>query len=187
MNDTILIVGLGNPDKKYKDTRHNCGFMAIDYFAKQHNLELVTNDFFALYTKTKLFNKNVILAKPMTYMNNSGIAVSQIKNYFKIDVNNILIIEDDLDLPIGEIKAKPKGESGGHNGLKSIFEYLNTSEIKRIKIGIGKPEYDVIDYVLSKFTNEEKELIQQAIKKINDGLEIYLKDNFDICMTKINN
>lgn len=187
MNEIYLFVGLGNPDKKYEKTRHNTGYMAIDYFASQHNLNIDVNDFFAMYKKVDLYGKTLILLKPLTYMNNSGIAVNQIVKFYKINLDNIVIIHDDLDLPVGEVKIKPKGSSGGHNGLKSIFEYLGTDDIKRIKIGIGKPEHDTIDYVLGKFSKEEKEHIDIAIKKVNDALDYYLNHNFDLCMSHFNN
>lgn len=184
--EKYLIVGLGNPDKKYEETRHNIGFMVLDLYCKKHDIRLETNDFFALYTKTKTYDKEVIFAKPMTYMNNSGIAVFELVKFYKIKPENILIIHDDLDLEVGEIRLKPKGSSGGHNGLKSIFSNLQTENIKRIKIGIGKPKFNTIDYVLTKFEPEERILINQAIDKASDAIDYYLEKNFDLCMSKYN-
>lgn len=181
-----LIVGLGNPDKKYEGTRHNIGFMVIDSFCKKENISLNINDFFAMYNKVKLFDKDVIIAKPMTYMNNSGISVFEIVKFFKIKTENILIIHDDLDLNVGELRLKPKGSSGGHNGLKSIFTNLQSEDIKRIKIGIGKPKYNTIDHVLTKFDKDEKVLIDEAIDKASDAIIYYLQNNFDLCMSKYN-
>ena len=186
MKEIYLIVGLGNPDKKYENTRHNTGYMAVDFFAKKHNVDININDFFSYYVKFDFLDKTIILQKPLTYMNNSGIAVSQIKNFFKINIDNILIIHDDLDLNVGEVRIKPKGSSGGHNGLKSIFQYLGTENIKRIKIGIGKSEFDTIDYVLGKFTKEEKVKIDEAISLTSDAIDDYLKHNFDLCMSHFN-
>ena len=120
------------------------------------------------------------------YLGKLLIAVSQIKKFFKINTDNILIIHDDLDLNVGEVRIKPKGSSGGHNGLKSIFQYLGTENIKRIKIGIGKSEFDTIDYVLGKFTKEEKVKIDEAISLTSDAIDDYLKHNFDLCMSHFN-
>ena len=150
------------------------------------NINLNINDFFAMYNKVKLFDKDVIIAKPMTYMNNSGICVFEIVKFFKIKTENILVVHDDLDLNVGELRLKPKGSSGGHNGLKSIFTNLQSEDIKRIKIGIGKPKYNTIDHVLTKFDKDEKVLIDEAIDKASDAIIYYLQNNFDLCMSKYN-
>lgn len=156
-----LIVGLGNPGIKYKQTRHNIGFMFVDSIAKSLNVE------FKLQAKLKSQiaiikrdGEDIILCKPMTYMNLSGEAVKLVSDYYNIDINDILVIHDDLDLPVGKIRIRERGSHGGHNGMKNIIALMNTDNIKRIRIGIDKNE-NVIDYVLGKFSKEE-------INKIND-------------------
>lgn len=163
-----LIVGLGNFPSEYNNTKHNVGFMVIDTWLQKHETFLNKNEFNGWFCK--LSNKNgeqFIIAKPYTYMNLSGQFVQQIAKFYKIDPKDILIISDDLDTDIGNIRVRLKGGSGGHNGIKNIIELLHTEEIKRIRIGIGRPvdKSSVINYVLSKFTNDE-------LVKINASIEI---------------
>lgn len=172
----ILIIGLGNPDKKYEKTRHNIGFMVIDEFHRTHNMEHGTSSkkFHAEITKGEINNKTIILAKPLTYMNNSGIAVKSLakhyllktKNY-KLQINNLLVIHDDIDLPLGETKISFNRGSAGHKGVQSIIDSLGRKDFYRIRIGIcpeKKPE-EVEKFVLKKFTEEESEIVEETIKK----------------------
>ena len=159
-----LIVGLGNPGKEYKNTRHNIGFMVLDEYLGK--VEWNTKHESLIY-KCEIENEQIIFAKPQTYMNLSGIAVKKIIKYYKIDINDILIIQDDLDLDIGLYKIKRNSSSGGHNGIKSIIAELNTDSFSRLKIGIGKNKLIPTDkYVLSKFTSNE-------INKLNENMDVF--------------
>lgn len=151
-----LIVGLGNPGKEYINTRHNIGFMALDSYLDGQDWK---ENNYAYYINIKTEKDNILFIKPKTYMNLSGNAVSYFVNYYKINTNDILIIQDDLDLEFGKIKLKYNSSSGGHNGIKSIIENLHTQEFLRLKIGISKPESNIINYVLEKFSKSELEIL----------------------------
>ncbi len=162
-----LIVGLGNIGDKYHETRHNVGFMAIDQYAKNNNLEFKTDmKLKARYLKTKLYGEDVILLKPTTYMNSSGDSISLVSKYFKVDIKDILVIYDDLDMEVGKIRLRDKGSSGGHNGIKSIISQLHTQEFKRLKVGIlNQYKKDTISFVLGKFMKDEQIDVLNAIDK----------------------
>lgn len=162
-----LIVGLGNPGKDYENTRHNAGFMVLDAFAKELNLELhLEPKFKALMAMTNVDGEKVILLKPVTYMNLSGEAVRPVMNFYKIDVEDIIVVSDDLDSRCGRVRIRANGSAGGHNGHKSIMTNLGTEEYKRIKVGIDRSNViPVVDWVLQKFSNDEMALINEAITK----------------------
>ena len=182
-----LIVGLGNPGREYEKTRHNIGFMCLDKIANYFNVDFNMNKFNAMYTQFNYKGEKVILLKPLKYMNLSGEVVRDYVNYFKIDINDILIICDDLDTPVGTYRLRYKGSSGGHNGLKNIELHLNSKEYKRIKIGISNNKnMNTKDYVLGKFSKEELELINPIIDKIPNIIEDYLNFSFDNVMSKYN-
>ncbi len=182
-----LIVGLGNPGKKYTLTRHNIGFMFLDNYVETKNLGKFQKKFNGLYLKTKLYNQDVIFLKPQSYMNLSGIVVSDFVNYFKIDSSDIFVISDDLDLIIGNFKLKSKGSSGGHNGLKNIENMISTREYKRLKIGISNNKnLDTKDYVLSKFTKEEQEILSSLQEIVNNIIDDYFQNDFESLMSKYN-
>ena len=181
-----LIVGLGNPGKEYELTRHNCGFRAIDLFADKAGLVIDKEGFKGLYTSFKFEGESIILFKPQTFMNLSGTAVREIVNFYKIDINDIVIVYDDMALAPGEIRLRVKGSSGGQKGMQNIIDNLGTDEIQRIRIGIGEPEYDAIDYVLGKPSKEEKPLIDSALEKAAQAIKEYLVDSFVNAMNKYN-
>lgn len=182
-----LIVGLGNPGKEYENTRHNMGFITIDRFAKKNNVNIDKNKFDGLYTELKINNEKVILLKPQKYINLSGEVIKKYIDFYKIDINDILIISDDLDQPIGKYKLRYKGSSGGHNGLKNIELHLHTNEYKRIKIGISNnKDMDTKDYVLGKLNKETLDIINPVIDKVQDILEDYFSLSFDNLMNKYN-
>ena len=185
-----LIVGLGNFPNEYNNTKHNVGFMVVDAWLKKNNTFLDKNEFNGWFCK--LNNKSgeqFIIAKPYTYMNLSGQFVQEIARFYKIDPNDILIIVDDLDTDLGNIRVKSKGSSGGHNGIKNIIDLLHTEEVKRIRIGIGRPDNksSTINYVLSKFTNDElvkmNASIETAINIIDDFID---NVSFEKIMSKYN-
>ena len=186
INYMKLIVGLGNPGKEYEHTRHNMGYDVVDLFASSLGFDIDKAGFKGLYTKVKYFNEDIILLKPTTYMNLSGDSIVLLKNYFKIDIEDIIIIYDDMDTKVGNIRLKIKGSSGGHNGIKSIIANLKTEEFKRIRVGIGKPAFNIIDYVLSKPSSEEQELINKALQDAVDALKISIKESFNKAMTIYN-
>ena len=178
-----MIVGLGNPGKQYERTRHNSGFMAIDKVAEKLNLNIDKKEFAALTTK----NNQVILVKPQTYMNNSGEAVSQIMKYYHIDINDLLIIYDDLDLKYGQLRLRLKGSSGGHNGIKSIINYIHSENFKRIRIGIEKnPLIETADYVLGKVEKDKQQLFNDSIEKASQAAIEFITDEFEKIMNKYN-
>ncbi|MBO4286178.1 MAG: aminoacyl-tRNA hydrolase [Bacilli bacterium] len=181
-----LLVGLGNPGKKYEGTRHNMGFMTIDLFSDVSKIDIDREAFQGMIGRGKLFDEDVMLLKPTTFMNLSGHSVREVMNYFKIDIDDVVIVYDDMALSPGTIRLRLSGSSGGQKGMQSIIEQLGTENIKRIRVGIGEPEYDSVDYVLSKPLKEEKELIDKAIEKAKDALVMYLKKGFDAAMNTYN-
>lgn len=183
-----LIVGLGNPGLRYQATRHNIGFMFVDEIASKLKIEFNLNkQLKSLIANTTFNGEKIILIKPQTFMNLSGEAVLAVTNYYKIDVSDILIVYDDLDLPVGKIRIRKNGSSGGHKGMSNIIELMKTSEIKRIRIGImNNSKIDTVDYVLGKFSEDDKALINLAISQAQKMLESYLVDTFDDFMNKFN-
>jgi len=182
-----LIVGLGNPGKKYEGTRHNMGFMAVDLLADQANIDIDKEVFHGLIGRGKIYEQDVILFKPTTYMNLSGTAVQEIVHYFKIALEDIIVVYDDMALEPGRIRLRHEGSSGGHKGMQNIIDCLSSDQIKRIRIGIGEPgEWDTIDFVLTKPLKEEMPLIEEAIANAVRALKEALKSDFDRAMNKYN-
>lgn len=181
-----LIVGLGNPGKEYAGTRHNSGFRVVDAFADMVDVDFSHEDFKGIYAKFKLDDEDIIIFKPMTYMNLSGTAVQEIVHYFKISVEDIVIIYDDMAINPGEIRLRMNGSSGGQKGMQNIIDCLSTQEIKRIRIGIGEPKFNAVDYVLGKPTGDEKALIDSAIERASLAIREYLLHDFPSAMSKYN-
>ncbi len=177
-----LIVGLGNPEKKYDNTRHNIGFMVLDNYLGKVDYK---SKFNGLYYEKNINNEKVIFLKPQTYMNNSGLSVFEFVNFYKISLKDILIIQDDLDLDVGMIKFKFNSSSGGHNGIKSIINCLGSQEFSRLKIGINN-EYkkDTIDFVLSKFSKKDIEKLD--FDKINSAINDFLSNDINYVMNIYN-
>ena len=179
-----LIVGLGNPGKEYDNTRHNIGFMVIDNFCKNDNFQTKFN---GLYVDKNINGEKVIFLKPQSYMNLSGNVVVEFKNYYKIDPKDLLVIRDDLDLSLGTAKIKYDSSSGGDNGIKSIIERLGTQKFCQFKICISKNKLmDTKDYVLGKFTKEEKEKIQKIIDTSQEVINSFIATGVDETMSKYN-
>lgn len=182
-----LIVGLGNPGKEYENTRHNIGFIVIDNFAKAHNINIEKTKFNGLFTKIVINNEDIVLLKPLSYMNLSGEVIKKYLDYFKIDISDLLVINDDLDQPFSKIKLKAHGTSGGHNGLKNIEINIGTQEYKRLKIGISNNKLiDAKDYVLGHFTDEEKILLNEILPITNNIIEDFISFDFSKVMNKYN-
>lgn len=171
-----LIVGLGNPGKKYEQTRHNTGFLVIDKVAERLNTQFNQSKFHSQYAVTIYSNQQVMLLKPQTFMNLSGEAVSAAVRFFKIRHEDILVISDDLDLPIGKIRLRSSGSAGGQKGLKSIIDHLNDMNIPRLRVGIGKnPLIDTVDYVLGKVEPENREIYYKSIDEAADTTLLFIK------------
>lgn len=183
-----LIVGLGNPGKKYEDTRHNVGFKAIDILAKKNNIDITKLKFNGAYGEGKIGNEKVILLKPLTYMNNSGQSVIELKNYFKIDTNKIVVIVDDIDIEPYTVRVKAKGSGGTHNGMKSIINHIQDMNFPRIKIGVGKSngEMDLANFVLSKFPKKDQEKIEESLLTAVEATEEIVINGVDKAMNKFN-
>ncbi|RHZ37406.1 aminoacyl-tRNA hydrolase [endosymbiont GvMRE of Glomus versiforme] len=166
-----LLIGFGNPGREYQKTRHNLGFQVIDYLAKQLNLSWQKEKFKGLYTTGVYHQQKIILLKPLTYMNNSGECVRDFVNYWKIPLENILVIYDDLSLPLGSFRYRQQGSSGGHNGVKNIIECLGTQKFPRLKVGIGSNEKILWkDWVLQKFSEAEIKEIKKILLELTDWL-----------------
>lgn len=182
-----LIVGLGNPEKKYLDTFHNMGFLCVDKIADELNIQFDNNKFHSVFAKTKVDKETVLVVKPLTYMNNSGLAVREIMDYYDIAISDLLVIYDDLDLPCGKIRLREKGNAGGHNGIKSINQHLGSIDYKRIRIGIDRHEYmSTVDYVLSKPSNDQIKLLKMALDDSAAAAIEFIKTDFNKVMNKYN-
>lgn len=174
-----IVIGLGNPGKDYTNTRHNIGFDVIDYIAYKNNIKLNKIKFKSVFGEGYIGREKVILCKPQTYMNNSGIAVREIIDFYKIDLDKLITIVDDIDIDFASIKIKQKGSAGSHNGLKSIIYHLQRDDFTRVKIGIGKkhPKQDLSDFVLSRFSKEELKDIEMAGKSAAQAVETIINED----------
>ena len=182
-----LVVGLGNKGREYENTRHNMGFMLVDRYLQYKNItDKFKEKFNAMYIETTINNEKVIFIKPMTYMNNSGIAVRAFLDFYKLNSEDVLVISDDLDLDLGKFRLRRNGSSGGHNGLKSIISHLGTNDFKRLRIGISNDKDDVINYVLSKFSKKELNEIDIMFDTLVDVLDDYFVMDFTFLMSKYN-
>ena len=184
-----LLVGLGNPGDKYDNTRHNVGFAAIDQLAEELRVPVQKLKYRALTQTVELGGAKVLLMKPITYMNLSGEAVGEAARFFKIPADHVLVLSDDVSLPVGKLRIRKGGSAGGHNGLKSIIQHLGTDQFPRIKIGVGQkphPDYDMADWVLGKFAGEDLKTITQAIQRAGKAAECYIHDGPDQAMNRFN-
>ena len=169
-----VIVGLGNPGKKYENTRHNIGFAAIDYIAEKEGININTGKHKALVGSGYIDGVKVLLVKPQTFMNLSGESLRLIMDFYKLEPEDFLVIFDDIDLDVGRIRIRRKGSAGGHNGIKSIISHLGSMEFPRIKIGVGAkpPGYDLADYVLGHFSKADQEILQERFEDVYDAVKI---------------
>lgn len=183
-----IVIGLGNPGSKYEDTKHNAGFKVIDLLAKRHGIKVKKIKWKSLYEKAQIGSEQVVLLKPQTYMNNSGIAVREVMDFFKVPIEDLIVIYDDVDIEFGTIRIKKSGSSGSHNGMKSIIYHLSDDSFPRVRISIGKkPEYmDLADYVLSRFSKDELIIFENEIEAAADAVETILKYGVDRAMNEYN-
>lgn len=183
-----VIVGLGNPGVKYENTKHNVGFMLVDHLASQIQLEVDKEKFQGIYGIGTYQGEKILLLKPLTYMNLSGESLRAVIDFYKIDPKDIMVVYDDLDLPVGKIRLRMKGSAGGHNGIKSIIAHLGTQEFNRIRIGIGRPEngMSITDYVLSDFSKEDNEKIKEMISQAKKACIKWIDTPFLEVMNEFN-
>jgi len=181
-----IIVGLGNPGKEYENTRHNTGFMFIDKLADKYNISVTKEKFKALIGDGMIEGKKVLLVKPQTFMNLSGDSLIEIVNFYKEDIQNVIVAYDDIDLDVGKLRIRSQGSAGTHNGMKSVIANLKTNEIKRIRIGIGKPDINLVDYVLGNFSKADREVLDVAISGAVNAIEIMVGKNVESAMQVYN-
>ncbi len=173
-----MILGLGNPGPRYELTRHNAGFWVADNLAEKYNIRLDRHKYFSLYGCGEIEDLEVVIAKPMTYMNESGKAAKALLSAFNISPEHMLVVHDDIDLPLGKIRKKFKGGDGGQRGIRSTIQSIRTGEFARVRIGIGRPEDkdDIVDYVLSPFGAEDSGLLNEVIEQAVQTVEVALKE-----------
>lgn len=184
-----IIVGLGNFGIEYNETRHNAGFMAVDKLVKKNGFDINKVKFKSKIGETAIKGKRCLVLKPTTYMNNSGEAVAEAMNFYKIPIENVIVIYDDISLEPGKLRIRRKGSDGGHNGIKSIIALTGSDEFPRIKIGVGKkpnPKYNLADWVLSKFSEEDKKALEPALENAVDSLNYIVEGNIDKAMNLYN-
>ena len=185
----FMVVGLGNPDRKYTLTRHNSGFLCVDMLSEKLNFRVDKLKFKSLITDTTINGHRCIVMKPQTYMNNSGEAVRECANFYKISPENVIVIYDDISLDVGKLRIRRKGTDGGHNGIKSIIYHLNSDQFPRIKVGCGKkphPDYDLADWVLSEFKKDEQKALEPALENACKAIELLLDKQIDKAMNLFN-
>ena len=186
----FIIAGLGNPDKQYEGTRHNVGFDVIDRLADKYNISVDARKHRAFVGKGIIEGQKVILAKPQTYMNLSGESIRSLVDYYKIaEEHELIVIYDDINLGVGQLRIREKGSAGGHNGIKNIIACLGTQVFPRIRVGVGEkphPDYDMADWVLGKFQGEDQKTISLAVKRAADAVECLIQDGIDRAMNRFN-
>ncbi len=183
-----IIIGLGNPTDKYQATRHNIGWDAITRLSDDYRISMDFTKHKALCGKGFIEGEKVILAKPLTYMNLSGESVRELVDFYKVSPEEIIVIYDDISLEVGQLRIRKKGSAGGHNGIKSIISHLGTEEFPRIKVGVGdKPrDWDLADYVLSRFQTQEQPIIREALQDSSDACKLIITSGIDAAMNQYN-
>lgn len=184
-----IIVGLGNPGREYVNSRHNIGFMLVDYIADKHNIDIGDNKFKAKIGKGVIDGEKVIFAKPQTYMNLSGESVRALVDYFKVDEErDLIVIYDDISMDVGRLRIRKKGSAGGHNGIKNIIAHLGDNIFPRIKVGIGeKPKgWDLADYVLGHFSSDEQQILKERAEDVHEAVKMMIRGELDEAMNAFN-
>ena len=183
-----VIVGLGNPGKQYDKTRHNVGFDVIDMLAKEYGISVTKIKHKALIGEGRIGTEKVLLVKPQTYMNLSGETLIDIYNYYKVDLENIVVIYDDIDLDVGKLRIRKKGSAGTHNGMRSIVKCLGSTEFPRVRVGVSKPMpgQNLADFVLSRFRKEEADDLAMGLEKACNAVDCIIRENLDLAMNKSN-
>lgn len=184
-----LIVGLGNPGEKYARTRHNLGFLALDLLAERQKLKVNRIKYKALVAETEFGGARCLLMKPQTYMNLSGESVGEAARFYKIPADHVVVISDDISLPVGKLRIRTGGSAGGHNGLKNIIQHLGTDQFPRIKVGVGAPGqagYDVVDWVIGRPLGEDQKVLMEALDRAGDAAEVLISQGSDRAMNRFN-
>ena len=183
-----LIVGLGNPGSKYRGTRHNVGFEVVDELARRLGLDFEASPADALMARERGRNAQVMLAKPLTFMNLSGRAVGTLTRYYRIALEDLLIVTDDANLSLGQLRARPAGSDGGHNGLRSVIELLASEQVPRLRVGVGRGEgyRDLVDHVLARFDESELEIIRPAVARAANAAELFVSEGIELVMNRFN-
>ena len=184
-----LVVGLGNPGEKYENTRHNAGFLVADELGERGRFPIQRLKFKALTNAAAIGGQGALVMKPATYMNLSGEAVGEAARFYKVAPNHVLVISDDVDLPLGKLRIRTGGSAGGHNGLKSVIQHLGTDQFPRLKVGVGgkpHPDYDMADWVLGKLQGEDKKVMDEAVKRAAEAVECFLRDGPQKAMNRFN-
>ncbi len=184
-----IVVGLGNPDKKYENTRHNCGWMALDYIADKNNCRLNRIKFKSYTGSCEISGRKVLLLKPTTYMNNSGQAVVEAMNFYKIKPENVIVIFDDISLDVGKMRIRAKGSDGGQKGMRSIIQLSGSDAFPRVKIGIGakpNPDWDLADWVLSRFSADEQKKLEPMLENTAEAVGMIIDGKIDRAMNRFN-
>ncbi len=184
-----LIVGLGNPGEQYENTRHNVGFLVADELGERGSFPIQRLKFKALTNTAVIGGQGALVMTPTTYMNLSGEAVGEAARFYKIPPGRVLVISDDVDLPLGKLRIRTGGSAGGHNGLKSVIQHLGADQFPRLKVGVGgkpHPDYDMADWVLGKLQGEDKRVMDEAVKRAADAVECFLKDGPQKAMNRFN-
>ena len=171
-----LVVGLGNPGAKYEHTRHNMGFLTVDLLAEQAGVKLNKVKFKSAYNIIPFAEAKCLVMKPQTYMNLSGEAVGEAARFYKIPADHVIVISDDIALPLGKIRVRGSGSAGGHNGLKNIIAHLGTDKFPRVKVGVGAPEHDIVDWVIGSFSAQERKVIDGLLDRVIDAAECIITD-----------
>lgn len=183
-----LIVGLGNPGRRYRDTRHNVGFMVVDEVARRAGVVFEAAPADALMARLRREAGDGLLAKPLTLMNLSGVAVAELARYYRVGVADLLVVVDDVNLPLGRLRARARGSDGGHRGLISIAERLGTTLFARMRVGVGRgdPRRDLADHVLARFEQDERVTAEEAVARAADAVEVFLDEGIDTVMNRFN-
>ncbi|MCX7922231.1 MAG: aminoacyl-tRNA hydrolase [Clostridia bacterium] len=188
MENVFIIAGLGNPGAEYISTRHNIGFEIVDFLADKHGIKISKLKHKALLGDGTIEGRRVILVKPQTFMNLSGESIREIIEWYKVPMENIIIIYDDIDLPLGKIRVRPKGSAGTHNGMRSIIYHTQSDEFPRVRVGIGKPPqgWELANYVLGKFSNDEKKFVHESMINAAEAVAAIVKSGAEAAMNKYN-
>lgn len=181
-----VIAGLGNPGKKYENTRHNIGFITLDFLAERHDIKINKIKHKALVGEGRISGQKVLLVKPQTYMNLSGESLREVMDYYKVDMEDMIVIYDDIDLPAGSVRIRKKGSAGTHNGMRSIVQHLGT-DFPRIRMGIGNDaKGNLVDFVLGGFSKEDREVLEPAVERAALSVECYVEEGIEKAMNKYN-
>jgi PTH1 family peptidyl-tRNA hydrolase len=181
-----VIVGLGNPGREYARTRHNIGFMVLEAFKRDLSLPVDRNRFHAVMTEGRLNSEKIVLVAPQTFMNLSGNSVREVRSWFRVETDHMIVVLDDMDLPFGTLRMRGSGSAGGHNGLSSIIEQLGTSNIPRLKIGIGRPQSAAVGHVLSRFSADEEAALPDLIARSVDAIKLWISQGIITAMNEVN-